>query len=247
MGGMTLLRELALPVPASQTWLEGLAAGVVHEDGQVVLERPDHTATIALRLDSESDDALVVMGPRTAAIYHAGQPGRAWLKVRLRAAALPGLFGTAVSDLVDRAVPLSAIWGDRAVRHLVGGGASSLLTGIAARIPDDRDTVLQPASALLAAGVRVDETARRLGVSERRLRAVFAASVGISPKQYARISRLRSLLGQVEGRPLAQLAVESGYYDQAHLSTEFKALMGVPPAAFRKGRMPAATPCQSPK
>jgi AraC-like DNA-binding protein len=41
----------------------------------------------------------------------------------------------------------------------------------------------------------------------------------------------------------ARLAAELGYYDQAHLSREFRAAMGVPPGAYLAGDLPAATYC----
>ena len=40
------------------------------------------------------------------------------------------------------------------------------------------------------------------------------------------------------------VAAEVGYYDQAHLTTEFRALMGVAPGAFVNGKLPSATRCQ---
>ncbi|NUU21634.1 MAG: AraC family transcriptional regulator, partial [Streptomycetaceae bacterium] len=46
-------------------------------------------------------------------------------------------------------------------------------------------------------------------------------------------------------RPLADLATDVGYNDQAHLTGEFRRLMGVPPAAFRRGERPTATACRA--
>ncbi|MEV5574805.1 hypothetical protein AB0L06_32620 [Spirillospora sp. NPDC052269] len=42
---------------------------------------------------------------------------------------------------------------------------------------------------------------------------------------------------------LAELAAVSGYYDQAHMSAEFRSLLGVPPGAFFAGRLPAPVTC----
>lgn len=223
-----------------------MVKGDPQERGQVVLEGPDHAVTLALRLDEGFRRDLVVMGPRTRAVYHAAEPGRSWLKLRLKPEAAQGLLGGAAAELVDQAVPLAAVTGDRVARRLVAEGPLTLLAGLSARVDTDQTMLVRRATGLLATGMKVAETARRLHISERQLRTVFATILGISPKQFATISRVRTVIDRAERRPLAQVAVEAGYYDQAHLTTEFKALMGVPPAAFAQGKMPAATACQSP-
>jgi hypothetical protein len=61
--------------------------------------------------------------------------------------------------------------------------------------------------------------------------------VGLTPKQYARLARLRAAiahLGAREPASWADFAVARGYWDQAHMIHEFTALVGVPPAAFRR-------------
>jgi AraC-like DNA-binding protein len=224
-----------------------MVKGDLRDSGQVVLEGPDHAVTLAFRLDEGfSGDALVVMGARTRAAYHAAAPGRSWLKLRLKPEAVDGLLGGAASELVDQAVPLAAVAGDRVARRLVAGGAQTLLAGLSAEAGTDRTMLVRRATGLLATGMKVAVVAQRLHISERQLRTVFAGTLGISPKQFARISRVRTVIDRAGRRPLAQVAIEAGYYDQPHLTTEFKALMGVPPAAFAQGKMPTATACQSP-
>lgn len=244
---MIIHRERALLVPSyAGAAVESMVTGELQDLGQVVLEGPDHAVTLALRLDEGFRHDLVVMGPRTRAVYHAAEPRRSWLKVRLKPEAVRGLLGGAAADLVDQAVPLAAVTGDRAVRRLVADGPATLLAGLSAKVgTDDRAGLIRRATALLATGLEVAETARRLHLSERQFRTVFGVALGISPKQFARISRVRSVIDRAGRRPLAQVAIEAGYYDQSHLTAEFKALMGVPPAAFANGKMPQATACQS--
>jgi AraC-like DNA-binding protein len=86
-------------------------------------------------------------------------------------------------------------------------------------------------------GVGVGELAADLGWSPRRLHDRFRSELGIAPKEAARIARFdrarRALFARaVTGRPLrlAELAVERGYYDQAHLAREFRALAGCAPS-----------------
>jgi AraC-like DNA-binding protein len=74
--------------------------------------------------------------------------------------------------------------------------------------------------------------AAELGVSERHLRRVFRETVGVSPKAFARIARFHRALGagrQDARAGWASIAAAAGYYDQAHLIAEFRAIAGVTP------------------
>ena len=94
---------------------------------------------------------------------------------------------------------------------------------------------------LLAAGggVTVAELARDTGWSSRQLRNRFAAEIGLTPKAAARVirfDRTRRLLQRQAAAgqpgPLADVAAECGYYDQAHLAREFRELAGCPPSTW---------------
>jgi AraC-like DNA-binding protein len=87
--------------------------------------------------------------------------------------------------------------------------------------------------------LRVEDLARQVGWSARHLGERFRAEVGLTPKAAARVVRFdrarRSLALRVtDGRPqdLAALAIASGYYDQAHLTREWKSLSGLPPSGW---------------
>jgi methylphosphotriester-DNA--protein-cysteine methyltransferase len=77
------------------------------------------------------------------------------------------------------------------------------------------------------------------GVSERYLRRVFTQGVGISPKHFARISRVRKVLGRPGS--WSAVAAEAGDFDQSHLVAEFRSIMRVTPGAFEAGRVPVTT------
>jgi AraC-like DNA-binding protein len=87
--------------------------------------------------------------------------------------------------------------------------------------------------------VSVADLAVETGWSARHLGEQFRAETGLSPKAAARVvrfdrARRRLLLRQAEGGRvvLAELAVECGYYDQAHLARDFRDLAGCPPSAL---------------
>jgi methylphosphotriester-DNA--protein-cysteine methyltransferase len=81
----------------------------------------------------------------------------------------------------------------------------------------------------------VSVAADAAGLSLRRFIEVFRRDVGLAPKQFARVARFYRALqalntGLHDG--LSTLAVEAGYYDQAHFSREFKALAEMSPTAY---------------
>jgi AraC-like DNA-binding protein len=85
----------------------------------------------------------------------------------------------------------------------------------------------------------VPDLASEAGWSSRRLRTKFRSELGLGPKEAARVvrfDRARRLLQRrlTAGRPadLAALAAACGFYDQAHLAREFRALAGLPPSRW---------------
>ena len=92
---------------------------------------------------------------------------------------------------------------------------------------------------LLRAGgaVRVSALAAGTGWSDRHLTSRFRAEIGLTPKAAARVirfGRAKKLLVRCAGTGtrLAALAADCGYFDQAHLAREFRALAGCPPSQW---------------
>jgi transcriptional regulator GlxA family with amidase domain len=83
----------------------------------------------------------------------------------------------------------------------------------------------------------VDDYADLAGLSPRQLRRLFRLELGIGPKRYIRIVRLRRLLSTARANvSWADLAIEAGFYDQAHLISDFKELLNATPDAFLAAR-----------
>src|SRR5258707_470657 len=87
--------------------------------------------------------------------------------------------------------------------------------------------------------ISMSALAAETGWSGRHLRTRFAAETGLTPKAAARVVRFyrarRLLQRRAESGKrldLAALAVHCGYYDQAHLDLEFRALAGAPPTIW---------------
>jgi len=76
----------------------------------------------------------------------------------------------------------------------------------------------------------------RLGRSRRHLASRFREQVGLTPKTVARIFRFERAVALLDRGdvPLAELAFECGYYDQAHLNRDFREFAGRSPAAYAR-------------
>ena len=97
--------------------------------------------------------------------------------------------------------------------------------------------------AVMAAMLRILKTdgrdpvgglAAAVGLSPATLRRRFQADLELSPKELARIRRVRaSATDAVAGHHWAGIAANRGFSDQAHLVREFQELLGRPPESFR--------------
>ncbi|MBS1824292.1 MAG: AraC family transcriptional regulator [Acidobacteria bacterium] len=93
----------------------------------------------------------------------------------------------------------------------------------------------------------LDWLASQAGVSERQFRRRCVARTGLAPKQLARILRFRHILSRLRGAKrgdLTALALDCGFYDQAHFIHEFRQFTGESPVRFLQSSS-AAEPLHS--
>lgn len=95
------------------------------------------------------------------------------------------------------------------------------------------DSVLQISR--LGGVVSIGALAARACLSRKQYERTFAARVGASPKQFLRVVRFQRAVYHMQCRHsknLTDLAHACGYYDQAHMINEFKALTGLTPRQY---------------
>jgi len=74
---------------------------------------------------------------------------------------------------------------------------------------------------------------RRFGISPFALLRQFRAQTGLSPYEYHLLLRIcRAKQRLAAGLPIAQVAVETGFCDQTHLTRHFRALVGLTPGQY---------------
>jgi AraC-like DNA-binding protein len=193
-------------------------------------------------LEPQPRSALVTLTRRHVEIAPLGPTGL--LSVRFRPWGAHHFLRLPVCELADRMVPAADVWGaasgeleerlaaSRSTRRRVELVEEFLL----ARLVPERRMDVEPIVRLAwerGGDVRVSALCAELGITERTLERSFAAAVGMKPKSFLRLTRfLRacSLLRGGAARSLTQVAMDCGYYDQAHFIADVKAFSGMTPS-----------------
>jgi AraC-like DNA-binding protein len=170
------------------------------------------------------------------------------LGVRFRPGGFRPFYGKPVNTLTDRVVPATDIFGppaDDACAAVMAAAADAGMVAAAERLLRDCAAEPDPVAARVAEIVqritadpglrRVATLADDFGISERQLQRLFAEYVGVSPKWVMRRARLHEAALRADtGDDVdwAALARDLGYADQAHLTRDFTATLGTPPARY---------------
>lgn len=100
------------------------------------------------------------------------------------------------------------------------------------------DSVVHAALSVIAQKrgiIRVSELAQSVNTSARTLERMFYKNVGLTPKEFAQISRLKNISREIRannGKSLGQIAYEYDYYDSAHFTRDFTAYAGALPSRY---------------
>ena len=217
--------------------LEGTASGV-----QRVV--PDGRAELILNL-AQPFEALengtwqpqprcFLAGQLTGPLMLRGAGQASIIGVRFRPGGVGQLLGMPVQELTGQTISAD----DLGLRGL--GGIATLPQVEDAILRQERgsaDRMVDEAARLLSLLPDVAAAAVSLGVSTRQLERRFKTRVGMSPKHFARIARFQRVFRTVDqgGAGWVDAAAECGYYDQAHLIRDFRALAGEAPAHLLAG------------
>ena len=180
------------------------------------------------------DGTVYVAGPDTTAQVGRSTPGSRHAALRFGAGTGPGVLGVPAAELVDRRVPLEALWPAAAVRAVAESDdpVAALIAAAARRWPGT-DRAMVALAAAARTGMPVGVVAERCGLSARQLQRRSNTAFGYGPKTLHRILRLQRAVALARaGRPFAAVAADAGYADQAHLARDVRALAGVPLGAL---------------
>lgn len=171
------------------------------------------------------------------------------VSVALHTGAAAAVLGLPAGEIEGRALPLQAIWGAQAAPLIAqmaeaksdAARVALLVAALQRRLTQGASLHQQrarQAARLVAAAqgsLSLRQAAAAVNVGERRLQQLFFEHVGVSFRAWARLSRLHACLRLIRQQPApawADVAANAGFYDQAHLANEFRALCGLSPTQF---------------
>jgi methylphosphotriester-DNA--protein-cysteine methyltransferase len=198
------------------------------------------------------------------AIVHGAQSGYFIIAARHRGASAgihfrPGggaaLLGMPATQLRNQHLPLADLWGVRAAQlrtqllHYCNEPArifhalEQALLAQSRQLRQQPEPLVHPAISFALRSFAANSGLSRItpiqestGYSARRFNTLFQHAVGLPPKLYCRIQRLRAVIEQLaRGVPVewAKLAADNGYFDQSHLNRDFRLFSGVTPGQYR--------------
>ncbi len=161
-------------------------------------------------------------------------------------------LGVPLDELADRTPAFEDVWGRGSlIERLAGLPTWDARFDLLDRVLAARIAAARPLDPEVFGGWRrlvashgavpVGELVRESGWSRRHFARRFAAQAGLPPKTFARIlrfDRAKALLERA-GPSLAEVALDAGYYDQAHFNRDFRAFAGCTPTDLIARRLPA--------
>jgi AraC-like DNA-binding protein len=172
--------------------------------------------------------------------------------VSFRPGGTSAFFAMPAHQLRDTDIPLELLWDrGRAARLreqvLAAASPTAKLDALERALAEARSAhTFDPAIAMaldaFAGGLElanIPAVADRLGLSSKRLVERFKSTVGMTPKRYCRILRFQRALTSAErGRRVdwTRIAMDCGYFDQAHFIHDFRSFAGITPTGYDAGR-----------
>jgi AraC-like DNA-binding protein len=222
-------------------WINDLSESRT-ESLQVV---PDGCVDIVL-----TGETLCIAGPDTRPTLARMPRGAIIVGARFHPGAASAWLGQPLSEIANVRVPLAEFWRDDATRFLDQAAtvcsakqlADDLEAFLVGKLPaiapaDQRVAFLRRAAGdnCTPAGLRLDQLAAHVGLSERTLRRRCVDAFGYGFKTLDRVLRFQRFF-RLASRPeihendenhnLADIAARAGYADQAHMTREVRRMSG---------------------
>lgn len=217
---------------------------------------PDGAAELVIRLDGGSlrvweDGSLqelgsaVIAGPHSRAFAIDTSEPMHLVGVHFRPGGAFPFLGLRADELHNRHAELSSLWGREAdlMRDQLGSldepdeQMDVLARALQARLEGfrHRHPAVPRALRVLSTAASIEDVARDVDLSWRRLIELFRQEVGLTPKLFLRLQRFQNLLRKLEtGEPIdwSDTALACGYYDQAHCIRDFRAFAALTPGRY---------------
>jgi len=210
------------------------------------------TGTVELVFDvREGNDNPVICGPHSRSFVIGTAKPVSLLGIHFKPGGAFPFLGLPAGELHNEQVSLENIWGNKAAdlqnqlmeartpaekfrvleQALIANAGQGLQRHPAVRFALDRFQ--------LDTGASISSVVEETGLTARRFIQLFQDEVGLTPKLYRRIHRFQHVLNLVhrsERVDWCHVALDCGYYDQAHCIHDFREFSGLSPTAYLRMR-----------
>lgn len=169
-----------------------------------------------------------------------------FIAVRLRAGMLPRFLSIPAAELPDQVHAVEHLWdvaGSQLLRQLSWAAANVerlqlIERFLLSQLRSPPDARVERAAALLyrsGPGLSIDQLADAVELGRRQLERRFLAGTGQTPVEMRRLTRFQHTVRTVlldPQRSSTDVALEHGYYDQAHFIREFRSLAQTTPRGY---------------
>jgi AraC-like DNA-binding protein len=218
--GMTNFSQCLMPIPTMSIRM---------------VSSTHHAALPDVRCDLVwAGEKLLLCGPQTRC--QSNFSGQSIMLVSIEPLVASAWLSTPLGELTDQIIPLMDI------KPAVAGGLSEAffrgniqstwgpINGDGGWAPDNR---LELAVSRLRRGASVASAAAALSLTPRHLVRLFRHQLGLPPRQFARIIRLRRAVILIKrGATIVEAAASAGFADQPHFTREVNAFAGRPPTVL---------------
>jgi len=186
-----------------------------------------------------------LVGPYLEARDTQARPGSVFLSIMFRPGFMAEALGPGVGEVRDRIVPLDEVFPPARVARLLDIVDESEDPAVwSAAVQDLLRLSLRPRrdlgrlEDLLSASPELFQPARhiaaRLGIGLRQLERRVEHGYGANLRELRRVARFGFSLARLQARPpgrgeLTRIAQDFGYYDQAHMDRDYRAMAGTSP------------------
>ncbi|SRR5208283_385379 len=212
----------------------------LHQDRIYLYDRNDYRR-------SGAAPGCIVSGPRSRFFVIDTQDQMATMGVHFWPGGAFPFFRLPLSELADQSIALDILWGSAAAElreRLLATPTpaqkfrvlEAFLLGQLAAPLERHPAVSFGIQQLRGAGQQsVAHVVDKTGFSQRRFIELFSEQVGLAPKRFCRVSRFQRvvqfahLAGEIDW---VHLALDCGYYDQAHFIHDFQSFAGITPTTY---------------
>jgi methylphosphotriester-DNA--protein-cysteine methyltransferase len=215
------------------------------DDELVMYDRDDHATSIR-------HPGALFSGPRSGYLVIDTSAQSSLLGIHFRPGGIFPFVRMPACELYEQNLPVEDLWG-RSARsfrarvlepHTPEGKFRALercMVELLVRRPERHPAALFAMNRLAGyqtAG-RIGGLAEEIGISRRRLGQIFESEIGLTPKQFARVTRFQRALQEISGARevhWTDVALACGYYDQPHFIHDFREFSGITPEEYVSNR-----------